>query len=175
MTVEEEKIPVQNLFSSSMKTWRLFGFSAKSIFQEWRAPSQELLVHKRGRLKSWDSSNRKSKKVTKLRHEVFESTEEDILIYIYIYKTSQIVAMFSCTVSSLWRNLNQMNRLEDKGLLFRNLSAWRTSQTVAMFLRKVRESCVGISPAYRSYSAPGWNIYAKLSIFWLFSHAKVEN
>ena len=81
-----------------------------------------------------------------------------------------------CPLSSpLWRNLNQMNRLEDKGLLFRNRTAWRTSQTVAMFLRKVRESCVGISPAYRSYSAPGWNIYAKLSIFWLFSHAKVEN
>ena len=28
------------------------------------------------------------------------------------YKTSQIVAMFSCTASSIWRNLNQMNWLE---------------------------------------------------------------
>ena len=125
MTVEEEKIPVQNLFSSSMKTWRLFGFSAKSIFQEWRAPSQELLVHKRGRLKSWDASNRKSKKVTKLRHEVFESTEEDILIYIYIYKTSQIVAMFLKTQEnpprdhcSKWRSLkkSQIVRYLDRNL-----------------------------------------------------------
>ena len=36
-----------------------FGSSAtqKSMFQEWRAPLQEL-VRKRGRLKSWDSLNR---------------------------------------------------------------------------------------------------------------------
>ena len=39
-------------------------------------------------------------------------------------KMSQIVAMFLHKVSSLRRNLNWMNRLEDNGLLFRNPYAW---------------------------------------------------
>ena len=122
--------------------------------------------------KMWDSSDRKFTQTSipaaqKVSFQKFmldnRIMPNSVLIKDEYYKTSQIMAMFSCTVSSLRRNLNQKNRLEDNGLLYRSPSAWKIIELIFA----IRDFLSEISAKFLKVS--------NREISWKFRFTKVED
>ena len=122
--------------------------------------------------KMWDSSDRKFTQTSipaaqKVSYQKFmldnRIMPNSVLIKDEYYKTSQIMAMFSCTVSSLRRNLNQKNRLEDNGLLYRSPSAWKIIELIFA----IRDFLSEISAKFLKIS--------NREISWKFRFTKVED